>query len=178
MSCQKKYTKTIYKNPCKFFWGFLCTNLLITAGLIGTGSLGFTPGGQYDWVISENKIAMNNDALRLAYRDTDSLETTEIIGERTRQSQVHNLGFIYNWDDNRNEDIYTSDNLKTICEIEKILFKNSEYNEFCYSQNGRNCTEIFTSVTNLFYPDDHNWECSLLDITIVENKQLSVFGRK
>jgi len=176
MSCQKKYTKTIYKNPCKFFWGFLCTNLLITAGLIGTGSLGFTPGGQYDWVISENKIAMNNDALRLAYRDTDSLETTEIIGERTRQSQVHNLGFIYNWDDNRNEDIYTSDNLKTICEIEKILFKNSEYNEFCYSQNGRNCTEIFTSVTNLFYPDDHNWECSLLDTSIVENKRDFIYN--
>ena len=50
---------------------------------------------------------MNNDALRLAYRDTDSLDTSEIIGERTRQSQVHNIGFIYNWVDNRKEDIYT-----------------------------------------------------------------------
>ena len=117
---------------------------------------------------------MNNDALRLAYRDTDSLDTSEIIGERTRQSQVHNIGFIYNWADNRKEDIYTSKNLKTICETEKLLFKNSEYDKFCYSQNGRNCTEIFKAYKPFL--SSHNWECNLLDSNFVKNKRDLIYN--
>ena len=152
MNCEKSYTKVIYNNPCKIFWGFLLINFLITGALIASGSIGFTAGGQYDWVVSDNQISKNNDALRLAYQETDSLAVEETIGERTRQSQVHTLGFIYNWADNTESDIFTNDNLQTICQVERILFKNPKYDEFCYSQDSENCTKIFTSVTNLFIP--------------------------
>ena len=47
---------------------------------------------------------------------------------------------------------------------------------FVIPQNGRNCTEIFTSVTNLFYPGSHNWECNLLDSNFVKNKRDLIYN--
>ena len=175
MHCEKSYTKFIYNHPCKIFWGFLVINFLITGALIASGSIGFTAGGQYDWVVSDNKISKNNDALRLAYQETDSLAVEETIGERTRQSQVHTLGFIYNWVDNTQSDIFTNENLQTICQVERILFKNPKYDEFCYSQDSVNCTKIFTSVTNLFYPNDHDWQCHLLTNDEVNQKRTMIY---
>ena len=67
------YSKFIYSNSCKLFSSFLIINLLISGFLIGNNYLQFTNGGSYDWVITNNKISEQNDALRLAYGKTDSL---------------------------------------------------------------------------------------------------------
>ena len=48
----------------KSFGVFLVINFLITGALIASGSIGFTAGGQYDWVVSDNqisKITMHSD---------------------------------------------------------------------------------------------------------------------
>lgn len=175
MNCQKKYSSCLINNPIKFFCGFLLCNFLITGGLIASGSLGFTAGGNFDWVISDNQISRNNDALRLAYSKTDDLTVIEKIEERSRQSQTHNLGFIYQWKDNSDIDIFNPKNLQTICNVEKILFDDPEYDKFCYSQNSVNCSDIFTSVTNLFYPNNHNWDCPLLSNNVVNNQRNLIY---
>ena len=178
MTCQKSYSKFLLKHPLKFFCSFLFFNLLTTGTLVYTNSIGFTPGGQFDWVISDNKISRQNDALRLAHSATDDLDTVEKISERSRQSQVHNLGFIYNWKEETQQDIFTNTNLQTICNIEKILFTHPEYSQFCYSQDSKNCTEIFTCVTNLFYPENHNWNCELLDSNVVSTKKKFIYSQE
>ena len=176
MNCQKKYSTCLINNPIKFFCGFLLCNFLITGGLIASGSLGFTSGGNFDWVISDNQISRNNDALRLAYSETDDLTVVEKIGERSRQSQTHNLGFIYQWKEQSDSDIFNPKNLQTICNIEKMLFDDPEYEEFCYSQNSVNCSDIFTSVTSLFYPENHNWDCQQLSNDVVNNRRNFIYS--
>ena len=34
------------------------------------------------------------------------------------------------------------------------------------------CSKISTSVTNLFYPFNHNWKCDLLEENIINTKKL------
>ena len=174
MNLIHNYSKFIYNHSCKLFSSFLIINLLISGFLIGNNYLQFTNGGSYDWVITNSKISEQNDALRLAYGKTDSLTKEQKISERSRQSQTHSLSYIYKWKDDRNEDIFTPKNIKTICEVEKIIIKNKDYNNFCYLQKNK-CEKISTSVTNLFYPFNHNWECDLLEENIVNTKKKLIY---
>ena len=123
MNCRKNYSKFLLNNYCKIFFNFLIINFCIAGLLINFNYLGFTDGGSYDWVITNSKISENNDALSLAYSKTDDLNKIEKISERSRQSQTHTMSYIFEWKDLRNEDIFNSKNLKTICEIEKFLLK-------------------------------------------------------
>ena len=116
----------------------------------------------------------------------EDLKTNENIGERSRLSQTNTVSFIYQWKDRRPGDIFTPKNLRSICMIESKVFNSSLYKDYCYLKNN-NCSDIFTSVSNVFYPEDHNWQCDLLSTQVVNSKkdlmyndikdnQLSSFG--
>ena len=68
------------------------------------------------------------------------------------------------------EDIFNSKNLKTICNIEKEIFKNDLYKNYCYLKNN-NCSKIETSITNVFYPDNHDWKCNELNQNDIDVKK-------
>ena len=165
-----KFTNFLINRKCSVFFSFLLGNFAIIGGLVGNNLLGFTQGGNFDWVITNNKISEQNDMLRLAYSETDELDTTEEISERSRLSQINTISLIYNWKDESGDDILTSKNLQSICKIEKVIFNNPLYKDYCYLQNN-NCSSIFTSITNVFYPENHNWTCERLTNNIVESKR-------
>ena len=111
----------------------------------------------------------------MAYSKTDDLNKIEKISERSRQSQTHTMSYIFEWKDLRNEDIFNSKNLKTICEIEKFFIKNKNYDSFCYLKD-KKCVKVFTLLTNLFYPLNHTWECNLLDNNNVKIKKNLIYN--
>ena len=123
--------------------------------------MGFSEGGNYDWVITNSKISEQNDVLRIANSETDELDKVQEIAERSRMSQTRTISFIYKWKDDRQEDIFNSKNLQTICNVEREVFKNELYKDYCYIKD-KNCSKIDTSITNIFYPDKHNWDCKKL----------------
>ena len=101
MSCRKKYASILISHKCKIFISFILINLLITGFLIGNNLMGFSEGGNYDWVITNSKISEQNDALRIANSKTDELNKIEVISERSRMSQTRTVSFIYKWKDDR-----------------------------------------------------------------------------
>ena len=175
MSIKNYYSKVLVNHRCKIFNFFLLFNLFITGYLIGNNLLGFSEGGNYDWVITNRKISQQNDALRIANSKTDELNKLEVISERSRMSQTRTVSFIYKWKDNREEDIFNSKNLKTICNVEKEIFKNKLYKEYCYLKDD-NCSKIETSITNVFYPDDHDWQCNALNQSEIDAKKNFIYN--
>lgn len=176
MNLTKHYSKILVNHKCKIFNFFILCNLFITGFLIGNNLLGFSEGGNYDWVITNSKISEQNDVLRIANSKTDDLKKIEIISERSRMSQTRTISFIYKWKDDRDEDIFNSKNLKSICNIEKEIFKNNLYEDYCYLKNN-NCSRIETSITNVFYPVDHSWKCNELDSNYINNKKKFIYDQ-
>ena len=161
MCFREKYVHFLHNRKCSIFFSFLLVNFFITGILVGNNLLGFTEGGNFDWVITDNKISEQNDVLRLAHSKTDELRNVEDISERSIMSQVNSISFIYTWAKDNSNDIFNSKNLQTICKVEKVIFDNKMYKDYCYLQNN-NCATIGTSLTNVFYPVNHNWECEKL----------------
>ena len=175
MNLRKKYSELIINYKCVIFFLFLIVNFFISGFLVSNELMGFSEGGNYDWVITNSKISEQNDVLRIANSETDELDKIQEIAERSRMSQTRTISFIYKWKDDRQEDIFNSKNLQTICNVEREVFKNELYKDYCYIKD-KNCSKIDTSITNIFYPDKHNWDCKKLEDNYIENKKSFIYN--
>lgn len=178
-SCRSRYLKSIQSRTCCHFLSYLFLIFgLSNAALNYTGDL-----IQGDPMTDDpfQPAAIANDMIRLSEEQFD----TPLVQEDETTEFFY---FLYQWKDGRNADIFNSKNLQTMCEIEKIVFRQSDFNSCDPSIENKKadnttgvCVEanVFSNIVAEFYRSYNSTfnfqECRQLTIEEIENKTNEIY---
>eukprot|EP00924_Labyrinthula_sp_SR-Ha-C_P003264 augustus_masked-scaffold_15-processed-gene-4.6-mRNA-1 protein AED:1.00 eAED:1.00 QI:0/-1/0/0/-1/1/1/0/987 len=159
------YSKLLVDYPLQIFISVWITLFILTAVCGAKGWISPVEFTGYDFSVPSSTSSKQQDAYDYAIANSDASQLPQQIRSRTVSLTV--LSLIYEWSDkNVEEDIFTAQNLKDICDLERILVGTDEFKKFCVTDFA-NGTSTVCSVTSLpmvslqFYGLDE--ACVLLD---------------
>tara|TARA_B110001452_G_scaffold221614_2_gene194219 strand:+ start:574 stop:1809 length:1236 start_codon:yes stop_codon:yes gene_type:complete len=135
------YARFVVRRSCLSFWlSLLGTSLLIMFGMMITiadarskGQSGIlSEQTEYDWTVTGAKLMKHKDMVDDALDRRDSYSEVSAIAEREDEFEHrYSFNFLYYWEDGREADIWTAENLQTMCEVENIVYSTPGYERFC-----------------------------------------------
>jgi len=156
-TCVRIMSRFLTHHPCKFMTITLVIILLIT--IIGAlaGSYTLTDQSAYDWANPTGRAAKDNEAL------TDAENEAAKDNTLTRQLTSSYATFWVTFDYQRQEDIFTPQNVQTMCRVEQQYLTLNKYPDFCVL-NGTSglCAEATNTISYQFYGTSTNSTCALL----------------
>lgn len=111
-----------------------------------------------DWIVPSSPVSKNSDALEDAREQLDSANTESNLPVRSEDVWYAPFSFIYEWaDDNREDEIFTSANLRRMCQFQSIITADSAFPKFCKPEgepNGTNtiCADQAYDIVSKIYP--------------------------
>lgn len=166
-----KITKHMSHRPiivCTSMCSFILLITIITFSVITV----FSPQTNYDWIIASSEESKNSDAMNAAINEVDPIDTG-LVGERRQSGQ--SFSYIYK----TVGDIYTAENILSMCKTETQLVKNAKFEDFCALDAMGNCDlSKAVSIPMYFYgfPSLANWSCTLLNESVVASKRATIYS--
>lgn len=94
--------------------------------------MNFTDPGFNDWTITDHVTSIQMDAVQNAASNVDKIGGGDDETQpRVEAGAFQTLVFMYNWDDNRKESIFTPANVERMCLMDNAMLDNEEYPKFC-----------------------------------------------
>lgn len=135
------YARFVVRRSCLSFWlSLIGTFLLISFGLMiiiadakSKGQSGIlSEQTEYDWTVTGAKLMKHKDMVDSALDMRDSYAEVSAAAEREDEFDGrYSFNMLYYWEDGRDEDIWTAENLKTMCEVENVIYSTPGYERFC-----------------------------------------------
>ena len=135
------YARFVVRRSCLSFWlSLLGSFLLIMFGMMITiadarskGQSGIlSEQTEYDWTVTGAKLMKHKDMVDDALDRRDSYAEVSAVAEREDEFEHrYSFNFLYYWEDGREADIWTAENLQTMCEVENIVYSTPGYERFC-----------------------------------------------
>eukprot|EP00471_Norrisiella_sphaerica_P002448 CAMPEP_0184481728 /NCGR_PEP_ID=MMETSP0113_2-20130426/3300_1 /TAXON_ID=91329 /ORGANISM="Norrisiella sphaerica, Strain BC52" /LENGTH=1146 /DNA_ID=CAMNT_0026861037 /DNA_START=22 /DNA_END=3462 /DNA_ORIENTATION=+ len=147
-SCLSCMTRFLVYHPLKLMLGSFFIIVLITIIGFFTNSYGITEETSYVWVIPDGRATLDYEATLDAQ---DRAVDTPL--ERQNAFTLNGGGtFWMTFDFERNADIFTPENVQTMCEVEQLFLTIPEYQDFCILRSDvRQCIEATETISFQFY---------------------------
>ena len=172
-----RITKIIVEKPYTTFACCASFIFLLVIISIALGAMSLSESGQYDWTIASKGASKRYDAYADASSNVDLLNNTAGAQyERRSASDVARVFFYY--EDRRGSEIFTSENLLNMCNIESVLVKDSNFINYCRLTNTADCEVATGSITQFFYQFNHidSWNCTTLSSATINTKKNELYS--
>jgi len=164
-----------YRKMCFIVWlvVFAMTGIVVAGGYFD-----FSTYTVYDWTIAQAESSERQDAYDDAVAISDfktsggssaSVPRTETAGFFTT------VNYIFEWkDSDRDDDIFTAENIQSMCSAVNVITQNKDWKLYCPTQNGANGTNTIcdlqsTDILSYFYGSLSDREsCVLLNQTQID----------
>mmetsp|Transcript_8639 Transcript_8639/g.13996 ORF Transcript_8639/g.13996 Transcript_8639/m.13996 type:complete len:1085 (-) Transcript_8639:259-3513(-) len=157
--CTNCTTRLLAKHPIKFLSTTLAFLLIIVLGGAVTNSYTLSDYSIYDWVISDGRASENYEALLLAEG-----QARGDAANSSQTSEQSSATMWYTFSSNKDESIFTAENVQKICRAEMTYLSISSYPNYCLlNSTTSGCAVPTGTVTYLFYGYSLNNTCPLLD---------------
>jgi hypothetical protein len=171
MGITEKVASFVVRRHCLVFWASIIISLVLGVGGValmitpgfGQGKI-FADPGEYDWLVTGSLTVDQMDMVRLAREaaevdDDGNFFNTTMLSEQAQSN--HTTTFMYYWKESeRDDEIFTPETLRQMCEVENVLLGTDGYGEVCFNNpetsfkttvNGTECAVPRLSAVSLFY---------------------------
>mmetsp|Transcript_7225 Transcript_7225/g.8275 ORF Transcript_7225/g.8275 Transcript_7225/m.8275 type:complete len:915 (+) Transcript_7225:228-2972(+) len=121
---RRAYLRNLQRNTCYHFWGYIA--LILLTSVIATQS--------YEVLYGENDISDPNAPAKIALDSVSfARDMFDTVASEEDSNEQDEFVFAYSW--NKNSDILTANNLQAFCEIEKVVFDQTDFDSTIFSCN-------------------------------------------
>eukprot|EP00466_Bigelowiella_natans_P001647 jgi/Bigna1/140249/aug1.55_g14957 len=137
------------------------------ASVMFGGSFEFSEPTIYDWVVPFGRASIENEAV-------DDAENLAATGQVSPRAQADDRSRFWITFEGGGGDIFTSQNVKSMCEVEQIFLNTQDYTRYCkLNSTSGNCAEPQFTITYAFYGTVANASCPLLSDSVKDTETRS-----
>lgn len=134
----------VWTRPEACFGGCSALMLIVVIAGVMINAFQMSESGNYDWTIATKIESEQADALGDATSLVDPINGTE-SSIRTLPSKYATIQFFY--EDDGHDEIFTSKNLKTMCETESKLVLDDDFENYCrIDADTKECEMVGSSI--------------------------------
>jgi hypothetical protein len=147
------YARVATAHPCRLCFGQWAVILLVTIIVQFAGWLAIDEPVNAEWAITDELTTERSDAYENAISKNGLEFETNEDGDptnRTTSDLYDSISFMYDAGEDGN--VFSPANLRRICDMEQIVFKDERYQDFCkLKADTHECEEQQVSITWFFY---------------------------
>ena len=165
-------TEKMSHHPWESCCTIFLTILMVVIIVVAAGMGGITTASEYDWNIASSTESKNNDAL------ADAIDHVDLVGgNSTERTQIYNQQQFFVYTSVDGSDLYTPENIQSMCSTESTLALNDNFPSFCRLNDLGKCELPMSSIVVYFYGFQNisQWNCTLLNSTDVNTKKQVIY---
>lgn len=155
----ERFCRVYVQHATRLYVGIWVLLLALSGLVFAKGWLDIQETTINDWSISSSIEVQDQDALNAA-RDLQSAAVTVggSVATRSVEAAFSEFMFIFEWSDaSRTDSILTPGNLRTMCEVQRVLLTATSFPMFCVTDDvaaglATNCSNTSSDIVARFYP--------------------------